>query len=429
MQLLCEDAVNCRPSRSASPTAVQTAVQTIARVAGPGEATRQALRGSLLAGLFLCLAQAAWSQTIPLDDADEGEETITLPDDGQRLVFRNRSGGEVTFYGQFNPTWQSFDDGGETTSGVVDNGNWNSRVGFRIVQPLDNATLRLRFETGLGLRNSAQISQTQTPPWIDWQRTSLRWFEAAFDTGYGTFSFGQGSTAADGTAGLDSSFTFVISPTDASDGFGSFQFRDDSGVLTGVTVGQVNSSFNVARLFRARYDTPDHSGFVLSTSYGINILNENDDSDYADLAVRWSGDLGDVSVETALGYGWQNNPDAPDQERVLGSATAYHDPTGLNLNVAAGSRIDGPQYGYIKAGWRADFVPQGKTSLFVDYYRGEDFLTDGAVTETYGLGAVQSFDDLSLDVYAALLRFAYEDGSSVRYQDATGVLFGARWFF
>jgi hypothetical protein len=42
---------------------------------------------------------------------------------------------------------------------------------------------------------------------------------------------------------------------------------------------------------------------------------------------------------------------------------------------------------------------------------------------------VQSFDDLSLDVYAALQRFAYSDRSGRSYQDATGVLLGARWFF
>ena len=338
-----------------------------------------------------------------------GEETITLPEDDVPFVFRNASGGEVTFYGQFNPTWQSFDDGDETTGGIVDNGNWNTRLGFRIVQPMDSATLRLRFETGLGLRNSGLVSQTEEPDWIDWQRTSLRWFEAAVDSDYGTFSLGQGSTAADGAAGLDSSFTFIVSPTDATDGFGSWQFRDADGNLTGVTVGAVNSSFNVARLFRARYDTPDVSGFVLSTSYGINVLNENDDADYADVAARWSGDWGDVSVQTALGYGWTFNEGADDQERVLGSMTAYHNPTGLNLTVAAGSRIDGPQYGYVKGGWRADFIPQGKTSMFVDYYRGTDFLSDGSETETWGLGAVQSFDDLSLDVYAALLRFAYSD--------------------
>lgn len=363
-------------------------------------------------------------QTVP----EVGEEIITLPEgeDGERFVFRNQSGGKITFYGQFNPTYQSFDDGGQTTDGIVDNGNWNSRLGFQIVQPLNDVTLRVRFETGLGLRNSALISQTGKPSWIDWQRTSLRWFEAAIDADFGTLSFGQGSTAADGVAGLDSSFTFVTTPTDASDGFGSFRFRDSTGALTGVTVGQVNSSINVGRLFRVRYDTPSNSGFVLSTSYGINVLNSNDDSDYADVALRWTGEAGDVQIQAAIGYGWQFNPD---QERVLGSATFYHQPTGLNLNVAAGSRINGPQYIYIKPGWRADLFPQGRTSLSLDYYRGEDFLSNGAQTETYGLSVVQSFDDYWLDIYASVLRYKYSDQSGLSYQDATGVLLGARWFF
>ena len=384
--------------------------------------TLMALSGLLAAAS----ATGGFAQTL-LDPDDVGEEAITLPEDDVPFVFTNASGGSVTFYGQFNPTYQSFDDGEETTNGLVDNGNWNSRLGFRIVQPMNDWTLRARFETGLSFRNSALVSQTQTPQWIDWDRTWLRWFEVAADTDYGTLSLGQGSTAADGAASLDSSFTFILSPTDASDGFGSFQFRDENGDLTGVTVGQVNSSINVGRLFRVRYDTPAYAGFVFSTSAGVNVLNENDDADYYDVALRWSGEAGDVSIETAVGYGWQFNPDAED--RLIGSATFFHNPTGLNLNLAAGSRDDGPQYGYIKGGWRADFIPQGKTSMFVDYYRGEDFLSDGSETETWGLGAVQSFDDLSLDVYAGVQRFAYSDRSGRRYQDATGVLLGARWFF
>ena len=79
----------------------------------------------------------------------------------------------MTFYGQFNPVFQSFDDGEETTSGIVDNGNWNSRVGFTLVQPSGDITLRARFETGLGFRNSALVSQEFTPEWIDWQRNRV----------------------------------------------------------------------------------------------------------------------------------------------------------------------------------------------------------------------------------------------------------------
>ena len=168
----------------------------------------------------------------------------------------------------------------------MDNGNWNTRLGFTLTQSLDDIVLRARFETGLGLRNSALVSQDYEPEWINWQRTALRWFEVAADTNYGTVSFGQGSTASDGTAGLDDSFTFHAGATDSSDGFGSFRFRDGNGDLTNVSIGRVNNSFDGARRFRLRYDTPILSGLMASTSYGRNVLNSADDTDYYDVALR-----------------------------------------------------------------------------------------------------------------------------------------------
>ena len=78
---------------------------------------------------------------------------------GPATTFTNPSGGVTTFYGQLNLTYQSFDDGGETTSRIVDNGNWNSRLGFTITQPVGENTLRLRFESGLTMRNSSLVSQ------------------------------------------------------------------------------------------------------------------------------------------------------------------------------------------------------------------------------------------------------------------------------
>jgi hypothetical protein len=202
--------------------------------------------GHLLTCLLALGASAADAQDLEEDvfpsDYDALVEELPIESEvyGPATTFTNRSGGVTTFYGQLNLTFQSFDDGEQSTSGIVDNGNWNTRLGFTVTQPLDENTLRFRFETGLGLRNSAQVSQDFEPEWIDWQRTALRWFEAALDTNYGTLSLGQGSTASDGTAGLDDSFTFVAGATDSSDGFGSFFFRDGNGDLTGITIGQVN---------------------------------------------------------------------------------------------------------------------------------------------------------------------------------------------
>jgi hypothetical protein len=338
--------------------------------------------------------------------------------------------GTITLYGQVNLTYQSFDDGGRTTDGFVDNGNWNTRLGFLVYKPLgDDFTLRARFESGLGLRNSAAVSQVSTPDWIDWQRTALRWFELALDSPFGTLSAGQGSSASDGTAALDDSFTFHAGATDSSDGFGSFRFRDTAGNLTPVSVGQVNDSFDGARRFRLRYDTPDYHGFTLASSYGVNVLTSGDDNDYYDVALRWHGSFGDVDVRSGLGYQWIDVPNAANAERVAGSVSAIHTPSGLNLAFSSGQQIDGASYYWIRAGWRFDMIEAGTTSISADYYDGSDFRTNGAKSENYGLYLVQTIDAASLDLYAGWRRFSYSDRTGVFYQDADSFLVGCRFAF
>jgi hypothetical protein len=378
-------------------------------------------------------APAVRAQEALETDFDYDAAVEDLPIEGEAYqsatTFTNQSGGEVNFYGQLNLAYQSFDDGEETTSGIVDNGNWNTRLGFTITQPLDSSTVRYRFETGLGLRNSAMISQEFEPDWIDWQRTSLRWFEVAFDTEYGTLSLGQGSTASDGTAGLDDSFTFHAGATDSSDGFGSFRFRDGNGDLTDVTVGQVNNSFDGARRFRIRYDTPVYEGVMFSTSYGQNILTSGDDTDYYDVALRWTGDVGDFAVRSAVGYQWLDDPNGENTRRLAGSVSVVHAPTGLNFAFSAGEQIDGANYIWTRLGWQTEYFAMGRTSLSVDYYKGNDFLSDGAKTENYGIYAVQTIDAASADIYAGWRRFTYSDQLGGSYQDAEGILVGARFFF
>jgi hypothetical protein len=393
---------------------------------------RHSLTASCIVSALALWAPAAFAQekTDAEFDYDAAVEDLPIESEVYQppLTFNLYSGGVMTFYGQFNPVFQSFDDGDEITSGIVDNGNWNSRLGFTLVQPTGDMTLRARFETGLGFRNSALVSQDFTPEWIDWQVTSLRWFEVAGDSRFGTVSLGQGSSASDGTAGLDDSFTFHAGATDSSDGFGSFRFRGEDGNLTNVTIGAVNNSFDGARRFRARYDTPVAGGFMLSTSYGINILVEEDDTDYYDVAARWTGEIGDFAVRAAVGYQWLDNPNGPDTERLAGSGTIVHRPTGVNLALSAGQQIDGASYVWGRAGWRNEVFAVGATSLSVDYYNGWDFLTDGAETVNYGVYGVQTFDALSIDVYGGVRKFTYDDDAR-DYQDAYGVLTGVRFFF
>jgi hypothetical protein len=390
-------------------------------------------KGYVLAGLLVLGANAANAQDLTDDDFDYDALVTEAPIEsevyGPALTFTNRHGGVTNFYGQVNLTYQSFNDGGQTTDGLVDNGNWNSRLGFTYTQPFGENTLRYRFETGLTMRNSGLVSQGVTPDWTDWERTLLRWFEVALDSNYGTLSLGQGASASDGTAGLDDSFTFHAGATNSTDGFGSFRFRDENGDLTNVAIAGVNNAFNGARRFRIRYDTPVYEGVTLSASYGENVLTEGDDNLYYDVAIRWTGDIGDFAVRSAAGYQWIEDPDADTTRRLAGAVTVVHAPTGLNLAVSTGRQVDGASYVWTRAGWQNDFFAAGTTSLSVDYYNGRDFLSDGARTENYGLYAVQSIDSISLDLYAGWRRFTYSDQLGNTYQDADSFLVGARWFF
>jgi hypothetical protein len=394
---------------------------------------RKSLLGHCLACLLPIGATTAGAEDLTYGDFDYDALVEELPIEsevyGPALTFTSRSGAVTTFYGQVNLTYQSFDDGEQTTDGIVDNGNWNSRLGFTYAQPIGENTLRYRFETGLTLRNSGLVSQTETPEWTDWEKTLLRWFEVAFDSNYGTVSLGQGASASDGTAGLDDSFTFHAGATNSTDGFGSFRFRDGNGDLTSVSIAQVNNAFNGARRFRVRYDTPVYQGVMLSASYGENVLTESDDNDYYDVAIRWTGDIGDFAVRSAAGYQWIAAPGGDTTRRVAGAITVVHSPTGLNLAVSAGQQIDGANYVWTRAGWQTDVFGFGTTSLSVDYYNGRDFLSDGARTENYGLYAVQSIDSASIDLYAGWRRFTYSDLLGGSYQDANGILAGARFFF
>lgn len=391
-----------------------------------------------LSSRCLPLLLACWASTAPAQGPEKTDFDYDVPVAdapieskvfGPRLTFIGPSGAVTVFYGQFNLAYQGFNDGQQTTGNLVDNGNWNSRLGFTMTQPLGENTLRARFESGLTLRNSSLVSQTETPEWGEWRRTLLRWFEVALDSKYGTVSLGQGATAANGTTGLDDSFTFIAGATDSTDGFGSFRFRNDAGELTAVAIGQVNSALDALRRFRARYDTPVFGGVMLSASYGKNVLVPADKNDYYDAALRWTGDVGEIAVRSAIGYQWIDNPNGNLTERLAGSVSLLHKPTGLNLALSAGDEINGPNYYWARAGWRIDGLAMGTTSLSIDYYNGSDFLSKGAKTENYGFYAVQNLDDLSLNLYFGWRRFKYSDQLGNTYKDADGILAGVRWYF
>ncbi|MEE4187164.1 MAG: porin, partial [Roseobacter sp.] len=193
-------------------------------------------------------------------------------------TYENASGGSFTYYGQFNPAYLSVDDGFETTDEIVDNSHWNSRVGFYLRQPYGENTFQFQFETALGLRQSASVSQTFTPDAVDWSRENLRFVDFSLAGGFGTIYAGQGSMATDGVANLDLSGTAVVTYAGIPDTAGSFQFRTGDGALSGIAISDVFPDFDGGRRGRVRYDTPEFGGgFKGSVAYGTEILQADND--------------------------------------------------------------------------------------------------------------------------------------------------------
>jgi Gram-negative porin len=351
-----------------------------------------------------------------------------LPALAQDLTFTHPSGATATFYGQINLTLQNVDDGAAHYDEFVDNDNSNSRVGLWVDVPVGENELRFNLESALGLKGTSSTSQDDDLDWIDWQRTDIRKLEIAYASDFGTFWLGQGSMATDGAAEIDDSGTSVVGYVNLPDTAGSFEFRDGDD-LSGVSIGDVFSDFDGGRRFRFRYDTPAFSGFVFSSAYGQEVLAEDDDADYYDVALRYSFENDAVTFNAALGYAWTDEDDETTR-RLIASGSLVHLSTGLNLTLAGGdSQSDEPSYGYAKMGWRGDLVRYGETAVSVDYYDGADFETSGSNSSSWGVQAVQTVEDLSLEAYIGFRDFSYDDDTDADLQDMSALLVGARWRF
>ncbi|CAM3910520.1 porin [Phaeobacter inhibens] len=346
-------------------------------------------------------------------------------------TYENNLGGTFRYYGQFNPSFQSFDDGGDDFSTLVDNANSNSRIGFWLEQPFGENTLRFNFETALGLRSSDGVDQNGRPQNISWDRTRIRKVDLQYATArYGTFSFGQGSMASDGLAESDLSGTGVIQTSSIADSAGGFLFRTSTGTLSGVSIGSAFRSLDGGRLGRVRYDTPEFSGFTVSASYGEEILRSNSDREAYDVAVRYTNDdLGDFTINGALGAVWNENGPGTKTRDIVASFAALHEPSGVSFAVAGGDRDTGGDYAFAKLGYTANFLSVGATSFAIDYYDGSDMVTSGDSAESWGIAAVQNFDNLNLETYVAYRDYSYSDTSATSYQDSSSIMAGARWKF
>ncbi|MDV7142604.1 porin [Tropicimonas sp. TH_r6] len=352
------------------------------------------------------------------------------------LAYENDGGGSVLAYGQLSPAWVGFDDGEETYSNLTDNAHSNTRVGIFIDQDFANgAALRFNFETALGLPSSAAFSQEFDPVW-EWDKTKLRKIEVKYSDSWGALWIGQGEMATDGASSANLSEVTIASSRTVADTAGGYFFRTKDGELSDVKISQSHRKWDGSRRLRVRYDTPrfggtdGDKGFYLSTSYGVEALDDENDNTYYDIAARFDDKLGDWGLKASIGYGWIED-DSDTSEYWSGAVSTIHLPTGLNGTIAGGSDPGtGGTFFYTKAGWLArDLVSVGATGFGVDYYEGRDTAYEGVESGKWGVHAVQYFSDLNLEAYLAYEVYTLEDDTGVSYQDASATMAGIRWKF
>ncbi|KAJ54581.1 hypothetical protein ACMU_17905 [Actibacterium mucosum KCTC 23349] len=346
--------------------------------------------------------------------------TMVAPAFAEGTSIKSKTGkSEVVFYGQINRGILFADNGTEDEVFFVDNDNSSTRFGFEA----KHSAGALSF----GAKLELQVESNSTGGGIDFGNTngSLGISERVADLyvsgAFGKIFLGQGSSASDGSSEADLSGTGVVAYSGIGDLAGTLSFNNSGGF--GVTVGDVFSNFDgLGRNDRLRYESPSFGGFT----FGASIASD----DAFDIAANWAGEFDGFEVAAAASYVDPGDASGVD-EQYSASASILLD-NGLNFTVAGGEQElaaggPNPTFGYVKAGYQADIFSVGKTAFSVDYYEGDDVGFAGTESTSYGIAAVQKFDDLGLEAYAAFRN--YEFDSAANDDDLTAVLLGARLKF
>lgn len=318
---------------------------------------------------------------------------------------------KLSVSGHVNRMVNLADDGNKTKGYFVDNNTSVSR--FRFVAEgsvTEDLSIGTNVEIGISPNNSNDVTQFNES---SGDKFDQRKVEALFTSkSLGKLSFGKGDAAAKDVGKVDLSGTDLLAYAAVQDlAGGLFFIENDGNASSGVQVKKAFNDLDSSRISRVRYDTPKLMGATLAISAG-------EDQRY-DAALRWAGEFADA-FKAAAGIG-VFDPSAPGVNyRLIGSASALHTPSGLNLTGAAG-RSDADSGGldtefvYLKAGWQTDLFSFGKTAFSVDWQRTEDGAAKGDTGDSFGFAVVQNVKDYGTEFYAGLRTYDLDrdDGASV----------------
>ena len=159
----------------------------------------------------------------------------------------------------------------------------------------------------------------------------------------GTFVLGHASAPTGGISSISLGGRAVTGDADGEDWNGSsingFHLEQDSGAghqaiawisptVRGFTFAVAWSDLDI--------NTSGGTGGVTGTVGG-----KDDAVDVWDMALRYAQEFGPIRVAAGIGYTTVDNDELDHGSNVMGSVALMHTPTGLNLNFAAGTEVDG----------------------------------------------------------------------------------------
>ena len=243
--------------------------------------------------------------------------TALLAQDLPKVEKTFENGGKLRFYGQINKGILTYDDGQETESyGLIDNDNSNTRFGLTYTQDFAETwtylgTLEIAYAP-FSTSNTNILQQSPPSSAYEFTNANIRKIDNKFSNpNFGAFYIGQGDMASNNTAEVDFSGTSVISYSSVADSAGAQLLRQSDGTLSDIEIKDAFTNYDgLSRKVRIRYDLPSWSGFGLRTSYGKDLLSDNEDvreQDLYDIAAVYEGEFNDFKVAAQTAYSWKGS--------------------------------------------------------------------------------------------------------------------------
>jgi hypothetical protein len=386
----------------------------------------------------------------------------------------------VTLSGYVSHHVMYWDDGIRSDTFIGDGGNYGSRfrfVGTAKISPTLTAGFLYEWQSNSnqlgsmsqvtddgGATGSVSLTGTNTNTGCGRDsgagcttlRDSTVWLR---HSQLGMIKVGHGSTATDNLVLIDLGGMSGASTPDIALYTGGFRIAQGSGLgYTSGTWSQAilggGESFDTSRRNHVLYETPTLAGFTVQGAFA--------EDNFWDVALRYAGEFSGFRL--AFGIGYREDSEfgtstfnngvvggivctGPCDEKVktlLGSGSVLHVPSGLFVTGAAGRRefdaqnIDDANFWYVAGGISQNWFGFGKTVLFGEYSKHNDFLNQAFATVSssevthWGLGVVQYIDAAAMELFLTYKNYsldAVELGANVPTKDLDVVIGGARVSF